>query len=255
MDKKEAIEFLKEKLQETPALFKLKYNNHKYPLWLETIRGVVIQVFGRDSHEYQLLATPYKFYGSNAEARQKSYRRILRNREIDIESIIQTWGRLGFEAEAKGDSKMPAAISSKANWKAIEQEFGITKVRFGRSINFITDPFKRKIIFRDVEQAFALASEGFSKPAVILAGGVIEELLRLYLEHKNIKPIDDNFEVYIKTCGQRGLLKKGISRLSDSVRLFRNLVHLARENTARHTISKPTAKAAVAAIFTIANDF
>ena len=149
----------------------------------------------------------------------------------------------------------PKAFIAKANWKDIENEFGITKVAFGRAINFVSDSFKRNIIFRDVEHAFLLASTGFSKPAVILAGGVIEELLRLYLEHKNISPISNNFDGYIKTCEQKELLKSGISRLSDSVRHFRNLVHLSKEETKRYTISKSTAKGAVASIFTIANDF
>ena len=144
---------------------------------------------------------------------------------------------------------------SKANWKAIEREFGITKRGFGRKINFISDNFRRNIIFRDVEHAFILASLSFAKPAVILAGGVIEELLRLYLEYKDITPINNSFDGYIQTCEQKGLLKAGISRLSDSARYFRNLVHLSKEETKRHTISKSTAKGAVASIFTIANDF
>lgn len=148
-----------------------------------------------------------------------------------------------------------SATSSKANWEAIESEFGITKVGFGRKINFITDTFKRDIIFRDVEQAFVLASSGFSKPAVILAGGVIEELLRLYLQYKQIKPIKGDFDGYIQTCEQKKLLEVGISRLSDSARHFRNLVHLSKEKTKKHTISKAKAKGAVASIFTIANDF
>lgn len=149
----------------------------------------------------------------------------------------------------------PKAFIAKANWNDIENEFGITKKAFGRAINFVSDKFRRNIIFRDVEHAFLLASTGFSKPAVILAGGVIEELLRLYLEHKNISPISNNFDGYIKTCEQKGFLKSGISRLSDSVRYFRNLVHLSKEETKRYTISKSTAKGAVASIFTIANDF
>lgn len=146
-------------------------------------------------------------------------------------------------------------FNAKTNWNDIENEFGITKISFGRKINFVSDEFRRKIIFRDVEHAFLLASTGFSKPAVILAGGVIEELLRLYLEYKNVPPISDNFDGYIKTCEEKGLLKSGISRLSDSVRHFRNLVHLSKEQTKRYTISKATAKGAVSSIFTIANDF
>jgi len=144
---------------------------------------------------------------------------------------------------------------SKANWKAIENEFGISKNRFGKKINFVSDSFQRSIIFRDVEHSFVLASLGFSKPAVILAGSVIEELLRLYLEYQNISPLSDNFDGYIRTCEQNGLLKDSVSRLSHAVRQFRNLVHLSAEKTKKHTISKATAIGAVSSIFTIANDF
>jgi len=140
-------------------------------------------------------------------------------------------------------------------WDAIQKEYDVSKKDFGKKINFVSDPFKRKIIFRDVEHAFLLASQGFSKPALILAGGVIEELLRLYLEHKNIKPKTKHFVDYIKACNDEGLLKRGVSLLTDSIRDFRNLVHLENEEMKRHTVSKATAKGAVASIFTIVNDF
>jgi len=145
--------------------------------------------------------------------------------------------------------------SSKDNWEAIKSEYGISKRDFGKKINFVLNSFKRKIIFRDVEHAFVLASQGFSKPALILAGAVIEELLRLYLEHKRIRPKGKTFFDYIKACEDNGLLKRGVSRLTHSIRDFRNLVHLDNEETERYTVSKATAKGAVASIFTIANDF
>ena len=88
-----------------------------------------------------------------------------------------------------------------------------------------------------------------------LAGSVIEELLRLYLEYKKISPIKDDFDGYIQTCEQNKLLEVGISRLSDSTRRFRNLVHLSKESTKKDSTSKSKAKGAVASIFTIANDF
>jgi len=150
---------------------------------------------------------------------------------------------------------MTTERTSKEHWEAIRSEYDISKKDFGKKINFVLDSFKRKIIFRDVEHAFVLASHGFSKPALILAGGVIEELLRLYLEHKNIKPTNNRFVDYVKTCEDNGLLKRGVSRLSDSIRDFRNLVHLDNEKTKRHTVSQATAKGAVSSIFTIANDF
>jgi hypothetical protein len=157
--------------------------------------------------------------------------------------------------DAEGKKIMITTGTSKENWEAIKKEYGVSKIEFGRKIKFVSDKFKRKIIFRDVEQAFVLASQGFSKPAVILAGGVIEELLRLYLEHKNIKPKGNRFVDYIQACEKESLLKRGVSRLSDSIRDFRNLVHLNNEKEKSHTISKATAKGAVSSIFTIANDF
>jgi len=140
-------------------------------------------------------------------------------------------------------------------WNAINNDYDIDKRAFGKKINFVTDKHKKKIILRDIEQAYILADLGFSKPATILAGGVIEELLRLYLKHKKITPESNNFYDYIKTCEQKKLLKSGISRLSDSVRHFRNIVHISKEETEKYTLSKATSKSAVASIFIIANDF
>jgi hypothetical protein len=147
---------------------------------------------------------------------------------------------------------------SKTNWEAIEKEFGVTKNGFRKRINFVSDSYKREILFRDVEHAFVLASSGFSKSAVILAGSVIEELLRLYLKHKAIspkKPSKNDLNGYVQTCKQQGLLKNSVSGLPDSVRQFTDLVHISREENNRHTISKLTAKTAVTSIFTIVNDF
>ena len=144
--------------------------------------------------------------------------------------------------------------SSKENWEAIKSEYGISKRDFGKKINFVSDSFKRKVIFRDVEHAFVLASEGFAKPTVILAGGVIEELLRLYLKHKNIAAAGNTFNEYIKACKQNKLLQTGIGKLSDSAREFRNFVHLSKESAKKHSITKAAAKGAVSSIFIIAND-
>ncbi|MFQ5427921.1 MAG: hypothetical protein ACE5EZ_02965 [Thermodesulfobacteriota bacterium] len=141
------------------------------------------------------------------------------------------------------------------SWTTIGEEFGITKNEFGNKINFIKDDFQRSIIFRDIKHAYALAKNGFSKPSVILSGAIIEELLRQYLLQKKISPVRNTYDEYIKACQKSGLLKKAIHSLSDSVRHFRNIVHIANEKDKRHSISKATAIGAVTSIFTIANDF
>jgi hypothetical protein len=162
----------------------------------------------------------------------------------------------GGETEKERAAKMPKANTRPAIvWKDIKNEYHVSKRTFGKKINFVKDPFKKKILFRDIEHAYFLANYGFYKPAVILAGSVIEELLRLYLEGKNIKLERNTLDCYIKTCVDKGILKAGIYKLADSVRDFRNIVHLEREKTSRYTIERPTAKGAVASIFTIVNDF
>ena len=180
----------------------------------------------------------------------------IRGQKVQIANDIKRSIKPTTEKNKAGiDSKMEITLSSKKIWEEIQRDYGISKRAFGMKFNFVTDPFKRKIIFRDVEHAYILANNGFSKPAVILAGGVIEELLRLYLNYKGIKHTKKNFDSYIQACEKNGLLKTGISRLSDSVRHFRNIVHLEKEQYSQNTIKKVTAKGAVTSIFIIANDF
>jgi hypothetical protein len=188
-------------------------------------------------------------------------------RETLVDGVVKTLHNISKKIKEKSRMKqhknekrtegsvltMPVR-SSKEIWEIIRSEYDIGKKEFGKKINFVSDPLKRKIIFRDIEHAFVLASQGFAKPAVILAGGVIEELLRLYLKHKNIATVSNTFNEYIKACEQNKLLQTGIGKLSDSAREFRNFVHLSKESTKKHSITKAAAKGAVSSIFTIAND-
>jgi hypothetical protein len=150
-----------------------------------------------------------------------------------------------------------AAVETRSDatpWADIESEYGVSKRGLGKKLSFIKDQFKKNVIFRDIEHSFLLAQNGFYKPSVVLAGGVVEELLRLFLEHKNIKPDSNTLDSYIKCCENHGFIKDAIHNLADSVRQFRNIVHLEREKSAKYSISKATAKGAVSSIFTIANE-
>jgi hypothetical protein len=147
-----------------------------------------------------------------------------------------------------------ATSGGRSAWLAIEREYGVSKRTLGKRVSFVKDKFKRKVIFRDIEQAWALAKYDFHKPAVILAGGVIEELLRLYLEYKNVTAERNNLDSYIKACDKNGFMKGAIHKLADSVRQFRNIVHLENEVSSKDSISKAAAKGAVASVFTIANE-
>lgn len=171
------------------------------------------------------------------------------------ENIKQNLQHQNAITEKKKDRDLKITSShDKTIWNEINKDYNINKRAFGKKINFVTDKFKRKIIFRDVEHAYILANNGYSKSAVILAGSITEELLRLLLNHKKIKPSNNKFESYIDACMNNNLIKKGIHSLSDSVRHFRNIVHLEKEKSSKDSISVSAAKGAVSSIFTIVND-
>lgn len=174
---------------------------------------------------------------------------------IIAENIKQNLQHQNTTTEKKKNSNLRIKSShDKTIWNEIEKDYDISKIAFGRKIHFVTDKFKRKIIFRDVEHAYLLANNGYPKPAVILAGSITEELLRLFLKHNKIKPSNNRFESYIDTCKKNKLIRKGIHSLSDSVRHFRNIVHLEKEKSSKDSISISAGKGAVSSIFTIVND-
>ncbi len=175
--------------------------------------------------------------------------------EVFIHSLNSEVEEISNYKSTSDNFKKIEQFSAPNAWVEIKKDFDISKRAFSKKIHFVEDKFNKKIIFRDIEHAYYFAQYGFSKPAVILAGGVIEELLRYYLKFKDLKPLKNNFDGYIKTCEDNRLFKKGISQLSHSLRNFRNIVHLENELSRKHTISKATAKGAISSIFTISNDF
>jgi hypothetical protein len=168
-----------------------------------------------------------------------------------VEGNIGGPDTVSTQADVSGEALPP----SKEVWKGIHSEFGVRKPGFGKKINFVTDGTERGILLRDVEQAYVLAKWGFCKPAVILAGGVIEQLLGRYLESKDVRPARNTFEGYIRACDDNALLQSAISRLSDSVRHFRNLVHIAKEVKEKQKVSKAVARSAVSTIFIVVDAF
>ncbi len=150
--------------------------------------------------------------------------------------------------------KGPSLCSPNEAWSEIQKEYDYSKSRFARQINFLPR-FKREIVIRDVAQAYSCLKSGFYKPAAILAGGAIEELLRLYLKHHTFPTKSKTFENYIDDCEQHKLLRSGIAHLTHAVRNFRNFAHLAKENSRKRSISKSIATGAVSAVFTIVGNF
>jgi len=67
-----------------------------------------------------------------------------------LDALFIEFEELGFmrkEKEALAEYLLPETITAKAGWKDIENKYDMTKNRFGRKINFVTDSFKRRILF------------------------------------------------------------------------------------------------------------
>jgi len=151
---------------------------------------------------------------------------------------------------SKNDPKLKKSRSD-ISWTLIKKEYNIDKTTISKRLSkFIKDDFKRGIILRDIGNAHSLLNLGFYKECVIISGGVIEEILRLYLQSKQITS-GRTFNDYIKSCEKINLIKSGINKLSDFLREFRNLVHLEREKSKDDTLKISIAKSAVSSIFTI----
>jgi hypothetical protein len=141
-------------------------------------------------------------------------------------------------------------------WIAITEEYEITKLMFSKKLKpFIDGDFKRHTILRDIGNSYSLMSLGFYKEAVVISGSVIEEILRLYLLNANMITKPKTFNDYIKICNDNDFFRKGINKLTDSVREFRNLVHLSKENNKKDVINKANAKNAINAVFSFYYEF
>ncbi len=136
-------------------------------------------------------------------------------------------------------------------WELIEEKYKTNKRTFGKKINFIRDKETRKIIFRDTEHAVMLLQNGFDKEAVIIAGTVIEEILRQLLLNKGITPKQNKFDEYVKSCEANKLIGQTDIRLSDISRQFRNAIHIENEVKNKLKINKPHAQNVVASLFII----
>lgn len=108
MDKKEAIQFLRESLSAIPNLAKLPHNNYEYPLWHKTISGVLEEVFGRDSSEYQEFANAYLHVMTGDS--QKEYITSLHMRETALLSIIRKWEIVGVGTKPSTMVEKPKAF-------------------------------------------------------------------------------------------------------------------------------------------------
>jgi benzoyl-CoA reductase/2-hydroxyglutaryl-CoA dehydratase subunit BcrC/BadD/HgdB len=266
INKEEAIQKLKGLVDKIDSL-KNEPNTLESPefkRWKRKTEITLEHIFGKNSKNIKELKRidyyPSKLGPWSPIERITVFQNDLENTKVLLNSMIEEIEEFWEEDKSpeninEGKKTMSDLYNEKSIWELIETEYNINKKQFGKRINFVKEKFKHNIIFRDVGQAFYLAKNGFNKPAVILSGGIIEELLRFYLESHKIKSKGETFEKYLDACVENKLLKSAISKLSDSFRHFRNLVHLQREKSKKDTLSKSTAIGAVATIFTLINDF
>ena len=139
-------------------------------------------------------------------------------------------------------------------WKHIQSRYGLNQNTIAFKINFIKDSFRRSIILRDIKGAVFALEADMPKIAVILSGGIIEEILRCRLKSKNIKPQRNDFYNYIDTCVNNNIIKESTSSLLHAIRDFRNLVHLKNEKSQKDSISNNEASTAINSIFTLIKD-
>lgn len=265
MDKQKAIEYFKNQINEVERFDFEMLDTQEFQEWKEDTEILIKESFHNDDNLHikkfkSIKYNPNLIIDDMSEIRdkiafQEGIQRVKSLLESFIKDINKYWKD---DRDSSSNGKVEHSIYLHLNdkiWNLIEVDFGISKKSFGKKINFVKDSFKRKIIFRDIEQAYILAKIGFSKPSVILAGSIIEELLREYLLYKGIPLSSNTFEYYIRTCSDSKLLKKIISHLSTSLRYFRNTVHIEEEINMEGTITKATANGIVSFIFTIANNF
>ena len=172
-----------------------------------------------DSAHHASMVADYYNQGINNWSGSSSYASVERIRGV-VTSTITRINRNPKMFSDVSNNKLSSTVKEKKRsdlktmspsissiWKEIEEVHSVSKKLFGRRISFISDSYKRKTIFRDVAHAYELEKNGFSKPAVLLSGGVIEEILRLFLNYKKIKASNKRFESYIDACKDNDLLK------------------------------------------------
>lgn len=113
MDKKEAIEFLKNTLSEVPRLRKLHYDNEDFELWVSKIEDVIRATLDRDDHitfiDAHPTSIPMKGFAPES-AFIDYYQRKITKKETALKKILQKYELLGFAEQTHSVTEMPKAF-------------------------------------------------------------------------------------------------------------------------------------------------
>lgn len=113
------------------------------------------------------------------------------------------------------------AWNKEIGWGVIEKK----KISISKKglLNFIQDQKTKSILTRDYAYAEICKEQGMFKPAIILYGSIIEEILRYILKS------EDNFSKLINKAQDKKLIEASLIRKIDFIRDFRDYVHIFLE--------------------------
>ena len=110
MDKKEAIELLKQALTEIPNLKELDYDNEYFQLWFDKVKQVISSALGKDDLNTFIstdLPIPVIDSLTPPTVRQNHYIKRLGAYEVNIKKIIQKYELLGFDTKPSTMPEIP----------------------------------------------------------------------------------------------------------------------------------------------------
>ncbi len=113
MDKREAIELLKQALTEIPQLKGLQYDDKKYQLWLDRVQQIISNGLSRDDSKTFIsidLPIPVIDSFTSSTVRQNHYLKRLAQYGVNIEKIIQKYEMLGVEEKSTVIEVPPESI-------------------------------------------------------------------------------------------------------------------------------------------------
>jgi hypothetical protein len=126
-----------------------------------------------------------------------------------------------FRERITQPSKIRTAWNKGISHGVIEKK----KIGVGKKglFNFVKDKKTKNILTRDCAYAEICIEQKMFKPAIILYGSIIEEILRDKLKSK------DNFETLIDKIEKEKSIEPSLLRKIDFIRDFRNYVHIFLE--------------------------
>jgi len=113
MDKKKALESLKDALNEIPYLKELRYDYPKYELWRDKVKQIIISGLSQEDYKTFIstnLLVPNINGFTSSETRQNYYLQRLEEYGVNIEKIIQKYEILGLEIRPNAQGDIPKAF-------------------------------------------------------------------------------------------------------------------------------------------------